>query len=310
MLEADALAQREARLRALSAPKADDAVVSSLRVFEWNVNAASSARRHRQNKVLASLETDLVVLTEVPRWAAGDYLAALASAGLPSGVSSFTEVDDVPSGDGRRRYGVVVASRWPLSEARSVVGAPWPERTLAATLSHPDAAVEVIAVYAPLGRHGNAKSGTFEAIGERLGVATGPVIVTGDFNAPRYEGLDDAGRPELVTFGQSRLPGGRFGKRGHRQDVAERQVLDGSPHGLVDAFRAVHGYGAKAASWTTVRSGKRWDYRLDHVLVRGGLEPVAARYRQDLRERTDGQGRLSDHAAIDVELALSEGRGA
>ncbi len=53
------------------------------------------------------------------------------------------------------------------------------------------------------------------------------------------------------------------------------------------------------------RNGVESAYRLDHVLVCGDLEPRSARYRSDLRERIGGQGRLSDHAAIEAEVVLS-----
>ena len=68
----------------------------------------------------------------------------------------------------------------------------------------------------------------------------------------------------------------------------------------------IHGYGVAVSSWSTVRSGRRWDYRLDHVLTRGGLTPVTARYRQELRESVEGLPRLSDHAAIEVTLTISD----
>ncbi len=125
-------------------------------------------------------------------------------------------------------------------------------------------------------------------------------------NAPRWEGEDAQGRPVLVTFGQRRLRSGGFGPRGHRQDLAERLVLDRSSLGLVDAYRAIHGYGVVASSWSTVRSGRRWNYRLDHVLARGGLTPVKADYRQEFRGSADGLPRLSDHAAIEATLKMSD----
>ena len=74
--------------------------------------------------------------------------------------------------------------------------------------------------------------------------------------------------------------------------------------GLTDAFRHVHGYEVAESSWSAFRPGKRFDYRLDHVLVRGGLVPLAARYLQDARERRSDGVRLSDHAALEVRLEL------
>lgn len=268
---------------------------TEIRILQWNVNRASGDRRLRQIETLAGEDVDLVVLTEVaPGSAAREYLASLAAAGLTGGASSRDGVPEPPAEDGRRRLGVVLGSRWPLSSVGPITGAPWPEQTLDVGIAHPLRRLRVLAIYAPLGRHDTAKSETFEAAGRLIERTTGPLIITGDFNAPRWEGQDEHGRPVLVTFGQSRLPSGGFGPRGHRQDLAERLVLDSSSLGLVDSYRAIHGYGVAVSSWSTVRSGRRWDYRLDHVLTRGGLEPVNARYRQGLREPAEGLPRLSD----------------
>ena len=80
-----------------------------------------------------------------------------------------------------------------------------------------------------------------------------------------------------------------------RWDRAEKLLVeDLRSHGFVDVFRALHGYGAREATWVYPRGGG--GYRLDHVLVRD-LEPVAARYRHDWREAG-----LSDHSGLEVEL--------
>jgi exonuclease III len=66
-------------------------------------------------------------------------------------------------------------------------------------------------------------------------------------------------------------------------------------HGWVDAFRALHGYEGRHASWTFAHDRGGW--RLDHVLVRG-LEPAAATYAHEWRRMG-----LSDHSALIVDLA-------
>jgi endonuclease/exonuclease/phosphatase family metal-dependent hydrolase len=278
-----------------------------IRVVEWNVNRAAGDRRRRQIEALAGEDADLVVLTEVAHGSAPeDYLEGMSASGLANGASSRDSIEGPPSTDGRRRFGVVLAARWPLTSVGPFPGAPWPERTLDITIAHPIGDIRVLAIYAPLGRHDTTKSETFEAAGRIIEGAHGPLIVTGDFNAPRWEGEDAQGRPVLVTFGQRRLRSGGFGPRGHRQDVAERLVLDSASLGLVDAYRTIHGYGVAVSSWSTVRSGRRWDYRLDHVLTRGGLTPLRARYRQEFRQPIEGLPRLSDHAAIEVTLTISD----
>ena len=64
--------------------------------------------------------------------------------------------------------------------------------------------------------------------------------------------------------------------------------------GWTDAFRAVHGYGSREASWTF--KDDRGGWRLDHVLVHG-LQPVGAAYAHEWR-----RAGLSDHSALVVDL--------
>jgi exonuclease III len=87
-------------------------------------------------------------------------------------------------------------------------------------------------------------------------------------------------------------------ERGERWDRAERALVhDLRSRGWTDAFRALHGYGSRDASWTFARDRGGW--RLDHVLVHG-LEPVAAAYAHDWRRLG-----LSDHSALVVDLSPS-----
>ena len=119
---------------------------------------------------------------------------------------------------------------------------------------------------------------------------TGPLVVCGDLNTPRRE----RGPGDLLTFAHDSR-GNLRAERGERWDAAERALVADAR--LVDAFRTLHGYADRSASWTYPRN--RGGYRLDHVLVRG-LEPVAAAYVHEWR--TSG---LSDHSGLVVELLRS-----
>ena len=66
-------------------------------------------------------------------------------------------------------------------------------------------------------------------------------------------------------------------------------------HGWVDAFRTLHGFGDRSASWTFARDRGGW--RLDHVLALG-LRPVAAAYAHVWR-----RAGLSDHSALIVDFS-------
>ncbi len=84
-------------------------------------------------------------------------------------------------------------------------------------------------------------------------------------------------------------------ERGERWDAAERALVHGLRlEGWTDAFRALHGYGGREASWTF--SGDKGGWRLDHVLCLD-LRPVASAYAHDWR-----LAGLSDHSALVVDL--------
>ena len=278
-----------------------------VRVLTWNVNGAAVDRRVAQGHFFEASGADIVVLTETRDGpAVEDYLRALALAGLGHHASSFQVAGRKGEYTGRRRYGVLLAARWPIVSQSPVADAPWPERTVDVVLAVPSGPLRVIGAYMPLGSHGTIKSETFAAIGRSLGVEAGPVLVCGDFNAPRFEGVDEDGSPVLVTFGQSPRRSGGFGPPGHRQDRAERLLLDERSLGLFKAFRAIHGYGVRAASWSYPKGGMPFDYRLDHILVRGAVRPVTAAYVQETRHRRADCTRLSDHAALAVTLHMGE----
>ena len=137
-----------------------------------------------------------------------------------------------------------------------------------------------------------AKVRTHEAVAAYLATRGRPRVLCGDLNTPRRE-LPDG---DVLTFAHD-SKGRLRAERGERWDRAERALVHGlRERGWVDAFRALHGYGEREASWRF--AGDRGGWRLDHVLV-CGLRPVASAYAHDWRR----QG-LSDHSALVVDLEV------
>ena len=258
----------------------------------WNV-AGRSRDQPRQAAAVAAIGPDVVALQEVTRRSLPVWTEALRAAGLVH-VRSTVEEGTVP---GRRRLFVLTAAREPLEELPGPPDVPWPERVLAVRAA---GGVEILNVHSPISpAPGLAKVHTHEAVAAYLAASDEQaVVLCGDLNTPRRE----MGPGDVLTFAHE-SSGALRPERGERWVAAERAlVADLAGHGFADAFRALHGYGERQASWTYPRGGG--GYRLDHVLVRG-LRPRAALYAHAWREEG-----LSDHSALIVDLDHVEDRAA
>jgi exonuclease III len=258
--------------------------VSAIRLVTWNV-AGRVVRQPEQAQAIAGAGADVVALQEVTARTLPLWRAALADAGF---AACETALDGLPPISGRRPLGVLTAARTPLQRLPAP-RAPWPERVLCCTLGD----VEIVNLHSPISPAPDlAKVRTHEAIAAYLlAPAAGPRILCGDLNTPRRE----LANGDVLTFAHDSA--GRLrAERGERWDRAERALVHGlREHGWVDAFRALHGYGERHASWTFARDRGGW--RLDHVLVEG-LRPLASTYAHDWRREG-----LSDHSALIVDLA-------
>ncbi len=248
-----------------------------MRLVTWNV-AGRVRRQPEQAEVVLACAADVVCLQEVtartrPAWeeALAGYEIECALGGPPSG---------------RRELGVLTAarslSRLPAPEV------PWPERILCCEAG----GVEIVNLHSPIAPAPDlAKVRTHEAVAAHLHAhPRSPRILCGDLNTPRRE-LPDG---EVLTFAHDSA--GRLRpERGERWDAAERALVRTlRDHGWVDAYRALHGYGHRSASWTFANDRGGW--RLDHVLALG-LQPQAAAYAHEWR-----RAGLSDHSALVVDL--------
>ena len=139
---------------------------------------------------------------------------------------------------------------------------PWPERLLGCRTG----GVEVLNLHSPIAPAPElAKIRTHEAVAAHLAtLPPAPRILCGDFNTPRRE-LPGG---DVLTFAFDSA--GRLRpERGERWDAAERALVHDlrARHGWTDAYRSLHGYGERSASWTF--KDDRGGWRLDHVLVLG-----------------------------------------
>jgi exonuclease III len=259
-----------------------------VRLISWNVNRRVSVLA-QQAAALASREPDVVALQEVTMGSWPLWQAALETIGLPHGTCSLEAADPRREPIGRRRTGVVLATREPLRPASSLA-VPWPETTLAAAVE----GVTVHVAHVPNAANGWIKPDTLAALRAGLAAGSGPRVLCGDLNTPRRESPDGT----VISF--ARDSRGRLREeRGERWDSAELGVVPGLRElGFADAFRAVHGYGSKEPSWVWQHGG---GWRLDHIFA-SGLAVVASRYHHAWRD--DG---LSDHSALEADLRTAGG---
>jgi exonuclease III len=249
----------------------------------WNV-AGRVKVQAEQAAAIAGVGADVVALQEVTARTEPLWREALSEAGFSWCASG---IGRLPAGRSRRRLAVLTAARAPGVALDGPDALPWPERVLCCSV----AGVEIVNVHSPIAPAPElAKVRTHEAVAAYLAGRSG--VLCGDLNTPRREYAD--GR--LLTFAHD-SKGRLREERGERWDRAERALV--RDLGWTDAYRALHGYGERSASWTF--AGDRGGWRLDHVLV-NGLEVVASAYAHDWR-----RAGLSDHSALVVDLVEEQG---
>jgi exonuclease III len=259
----------------------------SLRILSWNVaGRVRSVADQAAAVAIGGEEVDVVALQEVRASAHAVWRDALRAAGWIHQHYSAPPHRGAPE----RRLGVLIAARGELEPLPSIDGLPWPERYAAAR--HDETGVEVHALHAPISaKAGRVKVLTLEAVAGALGEVGAPAVLVGDLNTPAYESREGETRSFARTRGGALRDG--FDER---HDAAELGLVPGlGARGWTDAFRAVHGYGARDRSW--MYANRKFGYRLDHAFVRD--VPVAGcGYVHEWREAG-----LSDHSAIWVTLA-------
>jgi endonuclease/exonuclease/phosphatase family metal-dependent hydrolase len=242
---------------------------------------------------LTEREPDIVALQEVTRRTAPQLREQLCHAGLTHTVDSL----DLAGACGRR-YGELIASRWPLRVLPPVqAGQPFPERVLSVVAECPWGLIELHTVHVvPGSRQGWKKIEMLRAIYQQLARHSEiPRILCGDFNEPQAELADG----QLVTSRHRLLLDGRLVVKNGRPEAWEQavlRVLEGlAEFDLVDIYRALRGYDVKEVSCIVRSTGH--GYRYDHIFASRGLNPVACQYLHELRERG-----LSDHSPIEADF--------
>ncbi len=264
---------------------------TSLTVITWNINFRLASALDPL-AVLSSLP-DIVTLQEVTHDHADGVRKRLHDMGYQTMYSGHP---DSP----QKRYGNVVAARMHLTPAHiTPVDFPWPQLVAHAIVETPNGPVHVVTVHVPNGsRNGWKKIDTFDGLKDLvLSLKGAPLILTGDFNEPRWAPPQDG---HIVTWGQDEQDGrwlpwstwtfdGVSGT-GKRWDTAVRWFFETSTEsGIRHAFWDKAGHGAMEPSHIS-RGAERW---FDHLFVSSDFEVESCVYKHSFR--TDG---FSDHSAV------------
>ena len=265
-----------------------------MRIITWNVARRTSLLAD-QAAMLGSRAPDVVALQEITARTLPLWRAACEVIGLPHVITSLEGADPARAPAGRRRTGVLLASRTALAASGPSLDVPWPETALVGTVMAKGSSVEVHTVHVPNAANGWVKVDTLRAIRAGLAAAaSAPRVLCGDLNTPRRE-LPDG---RVISFARD-TKGRLRPKRGVEWDAAELGVVPGLRElGFHDAFRFLHGYERREPSWTWRRvAGHGGGWRLDHLFASSELTPVACCYHHAWRDTE-----LSDHSALEADL--------
>jgi len=273
-----------------------------MRILSWNIGGRLGAVGLEQIEAVLGRAPDVLALQGVSKGNYPNWSESLTGAGY-SFVSAL-ELVEAPYPEMAppilRRYFNLTAARHPIEalpglsfEDPKRAATAFPELYVAASVSVARAqAVDVHNAELPLGESlGVIKMHHFEAIRRRIDECSErPRILCGDFKAPHAE--DDEGL-EVWTAGHPNLR--------EEWEAAERAVLEHPV--LRDVYRERHEAGTPFAVSCIPRG---MPHRYDRILASPELETVRCDYVDEWLTQ-----KLSDHAAVEVELApVAGGSGA
>jgi len=269
-----------------------------MKIVSWNTNSRSNKEiLKRQCDFLSQGKFDVITLQEITEtsqiffkdYFKNDYV-----------LSSFDLSKDLGLLKRKRKYGQIIISKIPCKALDPYrINIPFPERIL--SVKHPEG-FEIYTTHVPPGSsNGIIKVIHFEELFKYLkNNQKTKKILTGDFNSPKSE----LSNGEIITWGQKITKAGniKYGINSkwkndctpERWDAAERGIIQNHHElGLIDVFRKINGYDAKAYSWYISRKNLQLGRRYDHIFCSDTLNPISCEYIQEPRL----QG-LSDHSPV------------
>ena len=268
-----------------------------MKLITWNV-AGRVGKLQEQINFIEQANPDVLTLQEITEKTLPLFKDHLTELGYHYLVSSIDLTEDKSIFQGARKYGTLIASKWPISKSTiGGEGIDWPERFLTTHVETPTKLITVHTTYIPPGSSNGWKKielleGIYKTLSQDLNTFT---ILTGDFNSPQEE-MDNG---EVHTWASSKNKAGIYKlkkSRGERWDNGERNIISGlKDYDLEDVYRKLYGYEKQEYSWVAKREGKEWGRRFDHVFAAKELNPIEAKYVHEVRTE-----KISDHSAMEV----------
>lgn len=283
-----------------------------MRIVSWNVNF----RPAECLEGIRGLRPDVILLQEVKHATAPSMLDALCALGCDHACYGGEPSDD------RKRYGNVIASRWPVIAASRgwAPGMPWPQLALRATVHAPSGEIDTINVHIPNGSgNGWRKVESLESLAAALESSVDAArVLGGDFNEPQ----SILPSRELVTWGQTFAPDGsvRLGRRQsggappgsftdkegrtsdlQRWDTAVRRIFEGSAQHGLRHIHTIPNEGPFELPVSHIVQGKPRFFH--HIFISRHMHLTGYRYVNEVRE----QLRYSDHSAVYADVELNGG---
>ena len=260
-----------------------------VRLITWNVARRVEALA-AQAAALGERAPDVVALQEVTARTLPLWEAALPVLGLPAVACTLRDADPARAPAGRRRTGVLLAARG----ARAAAGPAARSRGRRRRSRRGSTGSRSTPCTSRTPRTARSSRRRSPRCARGWPARTGPRVLCGDLNTPRRE---QPGRDRLVVRARLARAAARGARRLLGRERAGRRPRAGRARLRRRLPRAPRLRGAVAELDVRRIAGHGGGWRLDHVFA-GGLEPVAARYHHEWRERG-----LSDHAALEADLA-------
>ena len=272
-----------------------------MRILTWNTNSRTKEKTLNKQCLFLDNQFDIITLQEITLKSQDYFKRFFKDKHI---LSSFDLVSDTSILTGKRKYGQLIISNYPIDYLKDkCINIPFPERVLSGSIIKDN--LEIHTTHIPPGSsNGVIKVEHFEGFYEYLLNRKGnKKIITGDFNSPKFENPDGT----VVTWGQkvnskgqariSVNPKWKHQCSGKRWDLAERSIIQNHDKlDLKDAFRAVNGYNDKSFSWFAHNSTGR---RYDHIFCSGQINIKSSSYLQTARESG-----ISDHAPLFTRITL------